>query len=376
MSIQEIKDPTSIQAAMSEYDRVGRTDFLDKYGFTKSRNYMLRDSVTGRLYDLMSIVSAAYSYAFPERVPLSSIDIIGGEATAAQFLTELGFEVVRIGQDWNREEIEATVQDYFQMLNLESRQQEFSKSSHNAQLRKHLTSRSKGSIDLKHNNISAVLDQLGLPYIVGYKPRSHFQGLLREIVISYIERERQFIQGIIDAIEERTEPGNRNYVGALIDRPIPLVPPSPARHRQRIPRKLDYAARDEQNRILGRNGEAWVIGYEKSRLTDAHRSDLAAKIDWISDRIGDGVGYDIMSYEDNELSRFIEVKTTNGGSLTPFVISKSELDFSEEAGDTFYLYRIFDFSKSPRLFVLQGALSHSLHLEAIDYRARLKSFSQ
>ncbi|WP_342612694.1 DUF3883 domain-containing protein [Burkholderia ambifaria] len=375
MSIQEIKDPTSIRAAMYEYDRVGRTYFLEKYGFTKSRNYMLRDSVTGRLYDLMSIFSAAYSYAFPERTPLSSIDIVEGEATAAHFLTELGFEVVRIGQDWNREEIEATVQDYFQMLNLEAHQQEFSKSHHNAQLRKNLTSRSKGSIDLKHNNISAILDQLGLPYIVGYKPRSHFQGLLREIVISYIEREQQFIQGIIDAIEERTEPGNRNYVGALVDRPIPLVS-TPAKHRRRAPRKLDYAARDEQNRILGRNGEAWVIGYEKSRLTDAHRPDLAAKIDWISDRIGDGVGYDIMSYEDNELSRFIEVKTTNGGSLTPFVISQNELDFSEEMGNAFYLYRIFDFSKSPRLFVLHGALSHSLHLEAIDYRARLKIVSR
>ncbi|MEN8516543.1 DUF3883 domain-containing protein [Burkholderia sp. RS02] len=375
MSIQDIKDPAAIRAAMNEYDRVGRTYFLEKYGFAKSRNYMLRDSETGRLYDSTSIVGAAYSYAFPERASLSSSDISEGEVVVENLLTELGFEVVRIGQDWSREEVEATVQDYFQMLNLEAHRQEFSKSAHNEQLRKKLTARSKGSIDLKHNNISAILDQLGLPYIIGYKPRSHFQGLLREVVISYIEREQNFIQTIIDAIEERTDPGNIDYVCVLVDRPTPLAPTT-TKHRERIPRKMDYAARDERNRILGRNGEAWVIGYEKSRLIKELRPDLATKIDWISDRSGDGAGYDIMSYETNESSRFIEVKTTNGGSLTPFIISQNELDFSEEAEDAFYLYRIFNFSKSPRLFILHGALSHHLHLEAIDYRARLKNFSR
>ncbi len=48
MSIQDIRDPATIRAAMEEYDRVGRTYFLEKYGFGKSREYMLRDAVTGR----------------------------------------------------------------------------------------------------------------------------------------------------------------------------------------------------------------------------------------------------------------------------------------------------------------------------------------
>ena len=333
---------------------------------------MLRDPATGRLYDSKAIVGAAYGYAFPDRAPLSAGDFTGGEATVEYLLRNLGFEVVRIGQDWNREEVEATVRDYFEMLRFEASGQVFNKSGHNEQLRQKLRARSKGSIEMKHQNISAVLDQLGLPYIRGYKPRSNFQELLREVVLAHVQREQPVLQSIVNAIEEQTEPGNRTYRGVLVEPPVPESIPTP-RRRQRLPRKLDYAARDERNRNLGRSGEYWVLGFEDNRLNEANRSDLVSKIDWVSDRCGDGTGYDIMSFEEDEITRFIEVKTTNGGSLTPFIISRNELEFSEEAEDTFCLYRVFEFAKSPQVFIMRGALSNSLYLEALDYRARLKS---
>lgn len=167
MSIHDIQDAAAIRAAMDEYDRVGRTYFLEKYGFGKAREYMLRDPATGRLYDSKAIVGAAYAYATPGKVPLSAGDFSGGEATVEHLLTNLGFEIVRIGQDWSREEAEVTVEDYFQMLRLEAIGQVFNKAEHNEQLRRRRHARSKGSIELKHQNISAVLDQLGLPYIRG-----------------------------------------------------------------------------------------------------------------------------------------------------------------------------------------------------------------
>jgi hypothetical protein len=99
----------------------------------------------------------------------------------------------------------------------------------------------------------------------------------------------------------------------------------------------------------------------------------AAKIDWISDRRGDGTGYDLLSYDASEVGRFIEVKTTNGGASTPFIVTKNELDFSEDTEDAFCLYRVFEFASAPKLFILRGAISANLELEALDYRARLKS---
>lgn len=375
MSIQNIRDPAAIHAAMAEYDRVGRTYFLEKYGFGKAREYMLRDPATGRLYDSKAIVGAAHGYAFPDQGHLTAADFSGGEATVEHLLSSLGFEVVRIGQDWTREEVEATVRDYFEMLRFEATGQVFNKAEHNEQLRQSLRARSKGSIEMKHQNISAVLDQLGLPYIRGYKPRSNFQDLLREVVLAHVQREQLVLHSIVDAIEEQTEPGNKIYHGVLMEPPVPESIPT-QRRRQRLPRKLDYAARDERNRNLGHSGESWVLGFEENRLKEASRADLAAKIDWVSERCGDGTGYDIMSFEEYEVTRFIEVKTTNGGSLTPFIISQNELEFAEEAEDAFCLYRVFEFSKSPRLFILRGDLKQTLYLEALDYRARLRSVSR
>jgi hypothetical protein len=374
MSIGKLKSPEAIRAAMQEFDTVGRTYFLEKYGFGKSREYMLRDPDTGNLYDSKAIVGAAYGFAFPGEGPLRAEDFSGGEATVEQTLASLGFAVVRIGQDWTSDEVELTVKDYFEMLRLESLGDAYSKSEHNEQLRTKLTTRSKSSIELKHQNISAVLDQLGLPYLRGYKPRSNLQERLRQAVLQYVETNQLALTQVMESFDVLASPNNPQFRGVLVAPPR-IEHLSVAGKRARLPKKLDYAAREECNRKLGHGGESWAVGFEMARLSDEGRPDLASKIDWISDRLGDGTGYDILSFEASEVARFIEVKTTNGGSLTPFIVTRNELEFSEETEDAFCLYRVFDFASTPKLFILRGALSSHLELEAMDYRARLKSMA-
>lgn len=70
--------------------------------------------------------------------------------------------------------------DYFEMLKQEAAGEPFNKSRHNAALRERLNGRSKGAVEFKHQNISAVLLSLNLPWISGYKPAGHFQDDLRE----------------------------------------------------------------------------------------------------------------------------------------------------------------------------------------------------
>lgn len=368
MPYRKIKDPLAVNQAIEEFDEVGRTAFLDKYGFLKAREYKV--SVSGTLYDAPALMAAAYGYAFPDEGPLPSQSDVG-EAEAARALADLGYETIRVGQEWTREEVEATVADYFDMLGHHSRQTSYSKADHNARLRTTLKTRSKASIELKHQNISAVLSQLDLPYIPGYKPRSNLQGLLRSVVIEQINSEGSRLAQVMENLQARTEPGEQRYKGVLVDPPVVETLPLPTK-RPRMARKYDYAGRDEHNRLLGHNGEAWVFRFEQQRLKDEDRPDLVSKIDWISDRLGDGVGYDILSYETTELARFIEVKTTNGGPLTPFIVSRNEKEVSDEYADTFCLYRVFEFASSPKLFILRGELSANLVLEAMDYRARLR----
>ena len=372
MSLAKLQSRAPVEAAIAEFDRVGRAYFLEKYGFGKSREYMLRDPTSGKLYDSKAIVGAAYGYAFPDEGALKATDFSGGEATVERLLTDLGFQVVRVGQDWTADEVEATVRDYFGMLRKEAAGQSYSKSEHNEHLRSTLITRSKASIELKHQNISAVLDQLGLPYIRGYKPRSNLQELLRQTVANYVSRHQTVLATVMDDLEAQTAPGEQKLLGVLVDPPKVESPPVRRKH-PRFARKFDYAQRDEHNRMLGHNGEAWTVEFETARLTHADRHDLVGKIDWVSDRLGDGTGYDILSFEDDEQARFIEVKTTNGGSMTPFIVTRNEVEFSEESEDAFCLYRIFEFSSKPQLFILRGSLPANLELEALDYRARLKA---
>ena len=63
--------------------------------------------------------------------------------------------------NWTEEELNLIISDYFLMLDEESGGIPYNKAQHNRLLQDKID-RSKGSIEFKHQNISAVLHQLGL----------------------------------------------------------------------------------------------------------------------------------------------------------------------------------------------------------------------
>jgi hypothetical protein len=87
-----------------------------------------------------------------------------------------------MSRTWSREEVEATVADYFHMLTLALAGQQYNKTGHRRALMKKLDERTEGSVELKHQNISAVLNELGYPYIPGYKPLGNYQSLLFDVI--------------------------------------------------------------------------------------------------------------------------------------------------------------------------------------------------
>ena len=88
--------------------------------------------------------------------------------------------------DWTLQEVAAIVSDYFDMLKKELSSQNYVKAEHRRNVAKLLNERSEGSIEFKHQNISAVLIEMGLPYTSGYKPRGNYQQLLKEEVENYL----------------------------------------------------------------------------------------------------------------------------------------------------------------------------------------------
>ena len=335
---------------------------------------MVRNPSNGELCDSKAIIGAAYGFQFPNDGALKPEDFSGGEATVVPKLQRLGFEIVRIGEDWSQDEVDNTVAAYFEMLLMEAKQEKFNKSERNVALQQKLRGRSKASVELKHQNVSAVLHSMDLPFITGYKPRGNSQLLLRKAVQQFIMDKPELVRQVADAFEDVKAPAEKQFRAIVVNAPpievvVQLSAISP---RTRLPRKIDFAARDESNRQLGRVGEQWVLEFEQNRLHDAGLPELFQRVDWVSDRLGDGAGYDILSYDAADRPRYIEVKTTNGVHTSAFIISRNELQFAQEAGDAFHLYRVFQFRASPMLYMLQGDVSKQLHLEPIDFRASFR----
>jgi hypothetical protein len=285
--------------------------------------------------------------------------------------------------DWTRDEVELIVADYFAMLEAELSGQAVNKAERNRRLQKEL-GRSKGSIEFKHANISAVLLNLGdLPYIDGYKPRSNYQQLLEQVVLERLTIEPDFFERVAASpvVRPTTAPATDfSRLDDLIeDPPEPVVEPgihlatSLADRAQRAVRKTDFVRLDAENRRLGQMGEEWTIEFEARRLTDlARRPDLARRIVWVSSEEGDGAGFDIRSFNDDESPRLIEVKTTGLGKYHAFSVSPNEVAVSEREAARYHLYRLFAFGRDPRVYMLQGALSAVCRLEPSQYSARVR----
>lgn len=269
------------------------------------------------------------------------------------------------GRNWTDGENDLIVADYFDILNKELAGERVSKTQHNEELQR-LTRRSHGSIEYKHRNISAILQKLGLPWILGYKPLANYQGSLMAGIERYLSATGVPSLVAVPPLREASE-----------SKPLYLEPAPSLQQRdeakpptlRRLISKFDPATRDARNRILGLRGEEVALAFERMRLRDAGRDDLARRVDWISQTMGDGAGYDILSFNERGDERLLEVKTTIGHALTPFFLSSNEHALSEERPREFRIFRLYDFAREPKAFEIVPPLGDSLHLRTANYRA-------
>ena len=275
---------------------------------------------------------------------------------------------------WSREEVELTVKEYLEMLMAELSGAPFNKTEHRRRLLPLLNNRSESSVEKKHQNISAILIELGFQYISGYKPLSNYQKLLYEVVSDRVLENRQLISlAAKDAELLITVPTVEGILEVLTQ------PPRSKLHHHHIkqyrpsylPRPINYLEREAHFRVLGLAGEEFIINYERARLIENNCGRLASKIEHVAISRGDTEGFDILSYETTGKERLIEVKTTKYGNYTPFFISRNELQVSCEKPDQYHLYRVYEFREQPKLFTLKGALSETCRLDPTSYIAEV-----
>jgi hypothetical protein len=279
------------------------------------------------------------------------------------------------GEDWADYENDLIVADYFSMLTDELSGIPINKASHRRSLVPMLNDRNEGSVEFKHQNISAVLTALGQQRINGYKPLPKRQNSLVDAVMRWLEAKpvwtskdfRSLAETPSDSVHEQPA----LWIGpapTFANEPSPLDPVFMAA----VARKYDVAERDARNRSLGKAGEQRMLLHEKSVLRGAGRDDLAEKVRWTAVEDGDGAGFDIFSFEPDGRDRLIEVKTTNGWERTPFHVTRNELRVAEANRDTWHLVRLWNFAREPKAFAIRPPLEAHVSLTPTSFLASLQ----
>src|SRR5271155_5269466 len=101
----------------------------------------------------------------------------------------------KIGTNWQDDELDAIVADYFAMLAADLSGQPYIKSRHSAALMAQI-GRTHRSVEFKHQNISAVLDELGMPWIPGYKPKRNYQNAIFGAIDRYLTRHPAILERV------------------------------------------------------------------------------------------------------------------------------------------------------------------------------------
>lgn len=301
---------------------------------------------------------------------------VAQEYLKASLLENLNFDSQRAllnqGDAWDWLECEAIVADYFEMMGLVLKGERYNKAQHRRNLQPQLNNRSDGSIEFKHQNISAILIELGYPYIAGYKPAFNYQQQLKDVVRMHLAESRQSLEKQVNAFIKQDPPPINDFDWSDVLESAPeMLPPRPQTEmREFTPRYFNFAEREVINRRLGERGEEFVLHFEKNRLIHSNRDDLAKEVEWTTKARGDGAGYDIRFFnQEDDKELFIEVKTSNCGKHQPFYISENEVAFSKENAAQYSLYRVFNFKRAPKLFMLPGDVNQNVQLVINSYKA-------
>lgn len=261
---------------------------------------------------------------------------------------------------------------YLDMLEQELTGQPFVKAEINRRLVARI-GRTRGSVERKFQNISAVLRDERCIYVDGYKPLSNYQrALADEVKKQLTSRPRLFSD--MDSVVDAPAAARLDFSWDVTDPPIDAVIQVGRHGSSERGFHTDYVAREAANRELGQAGEIAILELERTRLRDAGRGDLADQVRHVSKDQGDGLGYDILSYNPAGGRRLIEVKTTRRSIYWPMVVSRNEIAVSERESEEYVLSRVFAFaSKKVGLYELHGAITETCVLDALSYLALPKA---
>ena len=125
-----------------------------------------------------------------------------------------------------------------------------------------------------------------------------------------------------------------------------------------IAKKTNYLELNKTKYYRGLLAEELVFNYEKQRLKEEGKEELSDQVKWVSKEIGDGLGYDIKSFQkigDEYQEIFIEVKGTSEDESQPFDITLNEYNLAKEKQKNYKIYRVVKIkNKIANCYIIDG----------------------
>ena len=128
---------------------------------------------------------------------------------------------------------------------------------------------------------------------------------------------------------------------------------------KRTPKKLDFEKQNNSFRVIGTRGEEIVLKAEKDYLRSIGKRNLIKDVIHVSET-DDSLGYDILSFDENGIEKYIEVKSTKAspGTNISFILSSNQYMKAKELNN-YYLYLVFDVKTlNPRIWKIKNPLSY------------------
>jgi hypothetical protein len=327
--------------------------------------------------DLKGVQVNTLSYLHDEKDPVL---LASKKELLSRLLKRRGARIIHEADSWSLAESRNVVDEYMSVLVADLK----GHATIARQLKEKLMlclGKSEKAVRFKLRHISSVLVNSDQPYLKSLKPlgRANIDlvdwnetEVLKCLIEKWLARDDFLTVLVQHASQEikfthaaekiRAEPESPPETDCYDD-------PSRPRRLLRVPVRINYAEREAANRSLGTAGEEWVFNHERSRLESLGYPDLAARVRWVSRDDGDGLGYDIASFNMDGSPRWIEVKTTRQGKYAAFYISAGEVAFARENTEKFYIYRVFNFGDATGLFILSGVVESHVRLTPTSYRA-------
>lgn len=109
--------------------------------------------------------------------------------------------------------------------------------------------------------------------------------------------------------------------------------------RKTSPRKVDYDSLNKNKKTRGTLGEILVFNDEVDRLAE---KGIKKDVEHVALTQGDGLGYDILSYNDLGEEIYIEVKTTTSDKVDGFYLTPKEIKVCKDNKDNYRLFRVYN----------------------------------